>query len=113
MPTVKHKDVGYVLHPIDLAINKLLARRGRHHQEDFDRLRVTEPVDLPAMKQEWLAALADAKTFVESRNPKDLGCLYYDPEEQRFVDPTGRAPERAVPHFGRPGGVLPRILEES
>jgi len=38
-----------------------------------------------------------------------IGCLYYSPSHQRFVDP--RKASDAVPHFGRPGGVLPRVVD--
>ena len=35
MPTIRNDIVGYVLHPIDLAINKLLALVGRDEPRDF------------------------------------------------------------------------------
>ena len=153
-------DMDYTLHPIDLAINKLLAlvgrdeprdfldildlhnrtlpigalcwaaagkdpgftpyslleimrRRGRYHREDFERLKLAEPVDLPALKTQWLAALSDAEAFVRARPPDEVGCLYYSPSLERFVAPGKTGPGDAVPHYGRPGGVLPRVLEES
>ena len=159
MPTVPHAVVGFTLHPVDLAINKLLAlvgrdeprdfldiidlhhrtltlgalcwaaagkdpgftplsllemlrRRGRYHPEDFARLQLAKPVDLTALKQEWLRALDDAEAFVRSRPPNEIGCLYYSPSLDRFVVPGPDAPDDVVPHFGRPGGVLPRIVEE-
>lgn len=158
MPTVRHRVVGFVLHPIDLAINKLLAvagrdeprdfldildlhrgtlslgalcwaaagkdpgftplslleilrRRGRYHAEDFARLKLAHPIDLPALKQEWLAALADAESFVRSRPPSEMGCLYYSPGLERFVTPDASGSADAVPHYGRPGGVLPRMVD--
>lgn len=158
LPTIRNDVVGYVLHPIDLAINKLLAlvgrdeardfldmldlhertlpigalcwaaagkdpgftplalleilrRRGKYHQEDFARLRLTGPVDLPALKARWLSAIAEADAFVRSRPPADAGCLYYSRSLARFVAPGAAGPQDAVPHYGRPGGVLPRVLE--
>lgn len=160
LPTVRNDIVGYTLHPIDLAINKLLAlvgrdeprdfldildlhdrtlpigalcwaaagkdpgftpyslleilrRRGRYHREDFERLKLTEPVDLPALKTRWLAALSDAEAFVRTRPPEEVGCLYYSPSLERFVTPGLNESGDAVPHYGRPGGVLPRVLEDS
>jgi hypothetical protein len=157
MPTIRSEIAGYTLHPIDLAINKLLAlagrdeardfvdildlharvlsvgalcwaaagkdpgftpfalleilrRRGKYHSEDFARLRLERPLALPAMKIRWLDALAEAEAFVRSRPPNEVGCLYYSPSLQRFVTPPDSASD-AVPHFGRPGGVLPRVLE--
>lgn len=159
LPTLRHEVVGYTLHPIDLAINKLLAlagrdeprdfldildlhartlplgalcwatagkdpgftpflllqilrRRGKHRPEDFARLTLACPIDLPALKTRWLAALDDAETFVHSRPPSESGCLYYSPSLARFVEPGPDGPADTVPHFGRPGGVLPRILDD-
>lgn len=158
LPTVRHEVVGYVLHPIDLAVNKLLAlagrdeardfldildldqrilslgalcwsaagkdpgftpfalmeilrRRGKYHQEDFARLKLTEPVDLPALKARWLSALAQSDAFVRRRPPSEAGCLYYSPSQARFVSPGDHAGD-AVPHYGRPGGVLPHVIED-
>jgi hypothetical protein len=156
LPTLRHPEYGYQLHPIDLAVNKVLAlvgrneardfvdilhvhekvlslgvlcwaaagkdpgftplsllellhRRGRYQPEDFDRLMLAKPVDLPAMKREWLAALDSAEKFIRSRPAEEIGCLYYSPGQTRFVEPDPGAPGDTVPHYGRPGGVLPRI----
>jgi hypothetical protein len=160
LPTIRSEVVGYTLHPIDLAVNKLLAltgrdeprdfldiidlhvrtlplgalcwaaagkdpgftpfslfeilrRRGKYHAEDFARLRLTGPIDLGALKTRWLTALADADAFIRSRPPEEIGCLYYSPGLERFVAPGRTGAEDAVPHYGRPGGVLPRVLDES
>jgi hypothetical protein len=157
MPTIRSEIAGYTLHPVDLAVNKLLAlagrdeardfldildlhdrvlplgalcwaaagkdpgftplalleilrRRGKYHADDFARLRLEHPIDLPAMKTRWLTALSDAEAFVRSRPPDEMGCLYYSPSLARFVTPGPGAPDDTVPHFGRPGGVLPRIF---
>jgi hypothetical protein len=156
MPTVRDERVGFMLHPIDLAINKVLAlagrdeprdvldalyfhhdvlmlgglcwaacgkdpgftplsllellrRRGRVRQEDLARLDLAEPMDLQALKRDWLEALDAVEPFVESRPPGEIGCLYYSATREEFVDP--REISDTVPHFGRPGGVLPRIAE--
>jgi len=159
LPPIRSEIAGYTLHPVDLAVNKLLAlagrdeprdfldildlhaatlplgalcwaaagkdpgftplalleilrRRGRYHAEDFERLHLVEPVDLPALKSSWLAALDDAEGFVRRRPPGEIGCLYYSAGLARFVAPGPEGPADAVPHYGRPGGVLPRILEQ-
>jgi len=156
LPTVRDERVGFVLHPVDLAVNKVLAlagrdeprdvldtlhyhrnlmplgalcwaacgkdpgftplsllellrRRGRVREEDLARLALAEPIDLHALKAEWHEALDGVGGFVESRPPDEIGCLYYSPSEQAFVDPRGVSD--VVPHYGRPGGVLPRIRE--
>lgn len=101
------KDPGFT----PLALLDILRRRGRYHPEDFARLKLTVPVHLPALKAEWLEALAEADAFVRSRPPSEVGCLYYSPRLARFVAPGVPGSEDAVPHYGRPGGVLPRVIE--
>jgi hypothetical protein len=152
LPPEKSEIAGFVLHPIDLAINKLLAlvgrdeprdyidvheaiarilplgalcwaasgkdpgftpalllellrRRGKYRPEDFARLALTEPVSLPALKLRWLDALDAAERFLGTRDPEEIGCLYYAPADAAFVEP--KPGQHVVPHFGRPGGVLP------
>lgn len=156
MPTVRDERVGFVLHPVDLAVNKvltlagrdeprdvldalhlhgrvlelgvlcwaacgkdpgftplslleLLRRRGKIRAEDLARLDLVEPVDLREIKEAWLAALDAVEPFVASRPAEEIGCLYYSAPMRSFVDPRRTAD--AVPHFGRPGGVLPRIAD--
>lgn len=155
LPPVKSERAGFVLHPVDLAVNKLLAlvgrdeprdyidiheamagilplgalcwaasskdpgytpallldllrRRGRYRPEDFARLALTSPVDLPALKRRWLEALDGALRFLASRDPDEVGCLYYSSAEARFVEPAPG--QQVLPHFGRPGGVLPVVV---
>lgn len=154
MPTVRDDRVGYLLHAVDLAVNKvltlagrdeprdvidalhlhghvlalgalawaacgkdpgytplslleLLRRRGRIRPEDLARLDLTEPLDVRAIKTSWLEALDSVEPFVASRPPDEIGCLYYSPSRQAFVDP--RDVDDAQRHFGRPGGVLPLV----
>jgi hypothetical protein len=161
MPLVRDALGGLLLHPVDLAINKVLAlggrdeardfvdilfvhgrvlplaglcwaavgkdpgltplsllellkRRGRYRAEDFTRLHLAEPFDLSRAKTVWLAALADADAFVRARLPEELGCLYYATRDDRFVVPRSDAELAAqgiVPHYGAPGGVLPRVAD--
>lgn len=154
VPTVRDERVGFVLHPVDLSVNKVLAlagrdeardvvdaldcdrrilffaglcwaacgkdpgftplsllellrRRGRVRTEDIARLDLARALDPMSLKQSWLAALDSVEPFVATRPPDEIGCLYYSPDRRAFVDPR-TAPD-AIPHFGRPGGVLPRI----
>jgi hypothetical protein len=158
MPVVRSAEFGYQLHPVDLAVNKVLAlagrdeardlldtlhchreilplgplvwaasgkdpgfspesllellrRRGRVRPEELARLHLARPVDLETLKADWLAALDSAHGFVRRRRPEEAGALYWAPQQQRFVDPYAPDIGPALPHFGRPGGVLPRILE--
>ncbi len=155
LPPIKSALAGYMLHPVDLAVNKLLAlvgrdeardfldiielhksvltlgalawaaagkdpghtphsilellrRRGRYQSADFERLRLRVPVDLRELKRRWLDALSEAEVFVRSRPAEEIGCLYYSAPQARFVSgPLDVL--NAMPHFGRPGGVLPRL----
>jgi hypothetical protein len=78
--------------------------------EDLARLRLVAPVDLRRLKGEWLEALDSVEPFVSSLPAEEIGCLYYSASRRAFVDPRESAD--AVPHYGRPGGVLPRIHED-
>lgn len=157
MPPIRDERVGYLLHPVDLAVNKVLAlagrdeardvvdilhfhkqllalgplcwaacakdpgfsplsllellrRRGRVRPEDLERLALAKPVDLHELKSAWLEALETVEPFTASRPQDEIGCLYYSPSRRAFVDP--RKADDAVPHFGRPGGVLPQLASE-
>jgi len=93
---------------------ELLKRRGRYRPEDFSRLHLTEPFDLVRGKETWLGALADAEAFVRGRPPEESGCLYYSTRKRQFVAPRPDASlpdQEIVPHFGAPGGVLPRMAD--
>ncbi len=159
LPPIKSDIVGYQLHPMDLAINKLLAlagrdeardfldilmidqeilplgalcwaavgkdpgfsprsllellkRRGKYQPEDFERLRLTEQLDLKDLKVQWLGALERAEAFIDAQDPTEIGCLFYDHAREEFVAPAPKdreAQSTVAPHFGGPGGVLPVI----
>jgi hypothetical protein len=162
MPLVRDSLGGWLLHPIDLAINKVLAlagrdeprdyvdvmyvhrqvlplaamawaapgkdpgltplsllellrRHGRYRAEDFARLRLTQPFELETARADWLRALSEADEFVRQRPPDEAGCLYYSHDKERFVVPrpdVGLVQQGITPHFGRPGGVLPRMRDQ-
>jgi hypothetical protein len=99
------KDPGFT----PLSLLELLWRRGRVREEDLARLDLAAPVDLRELKRAWLEALDTVEPFVVSRPPEEIGCLYYSVSRLAFVDP--READDAVPHFGRPGGVVPRVAE--
>ncbi len=89
---------------------ELLRRRGKIRPEDLRRLYLAGPLDIQELKSAWLAALDGAEAFIGSRPPGEAGCLYYDPASKLFVDPTGFTGP-ILPHFGRPGGVIPRASD--
>ncbi len=155
MPPIRDPLGGYLLHDVDLAINKTLALAGRDEPRDFVdimyvhrqvlplaalvwaaagkdpgfsplsllellrrrghlrpeevlRLELAAPFDIVQAKVEWLQAIEDADMFVRSRPVQETGCLYYSNVRQRFVQPSSGDSDQVVPHFGRPGGVLPQ-----
>ncbi len=56
-------------------------------------------------------ALDQAEAFHRSRPPEEIGCLYYSKSRKTFVQPGPEEPADTVPHYGRPGGVLPVLME--
>jgi len=101
------KDPGYS----PLSLLEMLRRRAKLRPEELGRLQLVDPLDPTQAKAQWNAAVDSADAFVRSRPPDEAGCLYYSTVEGKFVDPTG-SPDATVPHFARPGGVLPRALDE-
>ncbi|MBI4421700.1 MAG: hypothetical protein HY560_12815 [Gemmatimonadetes bacterium] len=103
------KDPGFT----PLSLLELLKRRGRYRPEDFARLSLAQPFDLPSAKARWLAALDDAERFARTAPPDDVGCLFWSPARTEFIMPTTDDVEakRVLPHFGSPGGVLPRLAD--
>ncbi|MEP6619386.1 MAG: nucleotidyl transferase AbiEii/AbiGii toxin family protein [bacterium] len=101
------KDLGFT----PLSLLELLKRRGRYRPEEFARLDLAEPFDLIAAKSTWLSALSDAETFVRSRPPDEIGCLYWSPARETFTMPTPHdfSASAVSPHWGLPGGVLPQV----
>lgn len=93
-----------------LSLLELLRRRGKIRPEELARLHLAAPMDVRLVKEEWSAALRSAEAFVISRPPEEVGCLYFDPDSGRFIDP-GSQGSGAIRHYGRPGGVLPRSVE--
>ena len=102
------KDPGFT----PLSLLELLKRRGKYHAEDFARLQLVEPFDLIGAKGKWLDALSAAESFAQARPAFELGCLYYSHRAGQFVLPppgVELAEAGISPHFGVPGGVLPRV----
>jgi hypothetical protein len=161
MPLVREERGGLLLHPVDLATNKVLAlvgrneprdfvdmlyvhrttlplgalcwaavgkdpgfsprsllellrRRGQYRAEDFARLDLVEAIDLAATKQAWRTALDAAEQFVMAQPPDPIGCLFWSVTAERFVmpEPADATSANIVPHFGRPGGVLPAVVPD-
>jgi hypothetical protein len=102
------KDPGYA----PLSLLEMLRRRGKVRPEDLERLDLAAPVDLIQFKATWLAALQGAEDFIRSRPPAEAGCLYFSASRRAFVSPDPHDGGDSVPHFSRPGGVLPRLIAD-
>lgn len=102
------KDPGYT----PLSLLELLSRRGKFQPNQFMRLHLKTPVNLPKLKHDWTEALKKAKQFVSTSPNDETGCLYFDERTKKFVEPSQRHPS-IVTHYGKPQGVWPRVLEQS
>lgn len=56
-----------------------------------------------------LAKNRSEDSFIAKRPPEEAGCLYFDPGTGNFVNLDDPGHGSALPHYGRPGGVLPRM----
>ena len=92
-----------------LSLLELLRRRGHPRPEEIARLDLAAPFDLAEQKSRWLHALDECAAFVRARPTGDGGCLYFSAQRQTFVVPAYDHSD-VVPHFGRPGGVLPQAV---
>ncbi len=72
-------------------------------------------MDLVALKKIWIKALEDVQEFSETAPVNELGCLYYDVDEKKFVQPdfTKKVSKKVVVHYGQLGGVYPLIKDHS
>ena len=89
-----------------------LKRRGRYRPEEIARLALAVPFDLAEAKTAWRAAFSDAEEFIRKRPHDEVGCLYYSRSRGCFAVPSPGLSLREqdlVTHFGRPGGILPRV----
>ncbi|MBU2500414.1 hypothetical protein KJ682_03690 [bacterium] len=102
------KDPGYS----PLSLLEMLKRRGRIRQEDLERLDLTGAPDVQRIKADWTDALQTAEDFIRRRPPAEAGCLYYSPGGGTFVDPDSCGWDDVLPHFGHPGGILPRMIQD-
>ena len=55
-------------------------RHAAYTQADLDRLQLRVPLDLKALKADWLEAREQALGLVDALPPEDLGCLYLGPD---------------------------------
>jgi hypothetical protein len=61
------------------------------------------------MKSAWMDAVASAEAWIKERPLSEAGCLYYSPQSKDFFSP--KSGDDYVVHYGRPGGIIPTIVE--
>lgn len=79
---------------------------------DVADVRLEQPLDLVAAKQEWFEAVQGARQLVSRLPARDLGCLYLD-ASGRPVCPDPDAPgfDALRRHRGTLRGPLARMIE--
>ncbi|MDA0578526.1 MAG: hypothetical protein O3B24_10565 [Verrucomicrobia bacterium] len=91
----------------------LLDQAGRHAaytQTDLNRLQLREPLDLRVLKQQWLAAMEQARHLVAALPPEDLGCLYLGTDRNPTTpDPASAAFPALARHKGSIRGAWPTV----
>ena len=85
-------------------------RNSRFSAAEVAQFELAKPIDLVALKQRWLSALAAGKALIEALPPEELGCLYLDragiPRTPEVKRPEFRELTR---HFGSIKGAWPRL----
>jgi len=98
------KDPGFT----PMSLLEHLKRQGRYRPEEIQRLDLVGPFDMVEAKETWLGALEEVESFINSRPPSEIGCLYWHPSKAQFVSPEAEGDEHVIPHYGRAGGILPQ-----
>ncbi len=89
-----------------------MSRVQRYRYPQFEKLRLSQPPDLPALKQVWLKALAEARELVnETLLDAPYGCFFLN-DAGEPVTPTAENWQTLKPHFGSVRGAWPRIAED-
>jgi len=88
---------------------ELLRRKGKYQPNDFKRLRLKQAVDLQATKQDWLAGLKLTEDTIAGFPSNEVGALYFDKHENKFIVPSSSRPVHVVVHYASDGGILPKI----
>jgi hypothetical protein len=89
-------------------------RNSCYRPEDFERLHLNRPMDLHALKRQFMDAATEARALFGRLPPEDVGCLYLDPATHSPVAPDPDSPifAKLTRHFGSFRGAWPQIIEE-
>jgi predicted nucleotidyltransferase component of viral defense system len=66
------KDEGYTP---DLILDQM-SRNSKFRHEDFESFELSQPVDLKAIKRQWIDALSKAREFINVLPPETVGSLF-------------------------------------
>jgi hypothetical protein len=100
------KDEGYT----PALILELTNRHARYQESDLRGENLVRPVDLKALKEQWIAARERAESLFAGLPAEDLGCLYLDPENRPVTpDPAGQEFPGLIRHRGSVGGAWPSL----
>lgn len=87
-------------------------RQARLSGQDPKQLRLSEPVDLRALRRRWQQAAEEALALIEKLPVTERGCFYLN-AQGKPICPNPDSPEFAklTRHYGSVKGAWPRIAE--
>jgi hypothetical protein len=118
-PTMQDETFGYVLHPVDLAMNKVMPAAGRRELRDnanypaadWRALQSSEPLDAKDIMARLRAALDQAEAFIVRMPTDKLGLLFLEAGE--VVQPDPDRLDAYQTHAGQRRGQWPSSPEIS
>jgi hypothetical protein len=100
------KDEGYT----PALILDLTNRHARYQESDLRRENLVRPVDLKALKEQWIEARERAESLFARLPADDLGCLFLDAWHKPVTpDPSGPDFPALIRHRGSVGGAWPSL----
>jgi hypothetical protein len=89
-------------------------RNSCYQPAEFEGLHINQPLDLQALKRQWVEAATHASELFARLPPEDVGCLYLNPATNAPVlpEPDSAAFVKLTRHFGSFRGAWPQIVEE-
>lgn len=88
-------------------------RQARLKDQDASQLRLSKPVDFPALRCHWNQAAQEALAWFELLPVGERGCLYLDAAGKPvWPDPTAPGFAQLTRHYGSVKGAWPRIVDE-
>lgn len=89
-------------------------RQARLKGQDASQLRLSEPIDFPALRHRWNQAADEALALIERLPVTERGCLYLNADGKPICpDPAAPGFAQLTRHYGQVKGAWPRIVEES